>query len=163
MVVRHHQIDFVPGALVFPGGKADAADFDAGLDDRLDGAAADPDLKALQVASIREAFEECGVLLARRAGALVDGDEAWRLTETYRARLEHGEVSMAEIARAEGLTLAADLMIPFAHWVTPGFMKKRFDTHFFIVAAPEGHALSHDGGEAVDANEIRALVAELER
>ena len=31
MVVRHHQIDFASGALVFPGGKVDNADFDAGL------------------------------------------------------------------------------------------------------------------------------------
>ena len=29
MVVRHHQIDFASGALVFPGGKADPSDFDA--------------------------------------------------------------------------------------------------------------------------------------
>ena len=29
MVVRHHEIDFASGALVFPGGKVDPADFDA--------------------------------------------------------------------------------------------------------------------------------------
>jgi 8-oxo-dGTP pyrophosphatase MutT (NUDIX family) len=28
MVVRHHQIDFASGALVFPGGKIDKPDFD---------------------------------------------------------------------------------------------------------------------------------------
>ncbi|MFV2089655.1 MAG: NUDIX hydrolase, partial [Pseudomonadales bacterium] len=63
MVVRHHQIDFASGALVFPGGKADPADFDAGLSAYLDGAAEDTDMRAIQVASIREAFEECGLLL----------------------------------------------------------------------------------------------------
>ena len=31
MVVRHHQIDFASGALVFPGGKTDAADFEPAL------------------------------------------------------------------------------------------------------------------------------------
>ena len=31
MVVRHHQIDFASGALVFPGGKADPQDFDDAL------------------------------------------------------------------------------------------------------------------------------------
>ena len=31
MVVRHHQIDFASGALVFPGGKADPQDFEDSL------------------------------------------------------------------------------------------------------------------------------------
>ena len=39
MVVRHHQIDFASGALVFPGGKADEQDGDPRLASRLDGAA----------------------------------------------------------------------------------------------------------------------------
>ena len=41
MVVRHHQIDFASGALVFPGGKVDQGDFDVrdychGVDDADD-------------------------------------------------------------------------------------------------------------------------------
>ena len=31
MVVRHHQIDFASGALVFPGGKVDKNDYDENL------------------------------------------------------------------------------------------------------------------------------------
>ena len=31
MVVRHHQIDFAAGALVFPGGKVDKSDYDKKL------------------------------------------------------------------------------------------------------------------------------------
>lgn len=158
MIVRNRQIDFASGALVFPGGSVDASDHEArdvaGGADGLDDAAL-----ALRVAAVREAFEECGVLLARRDGALIGGDEAGRLTEAYRTRLEGREISMAEIARAEGLSLATDLMTPFAHWVTPSFMKKRFDTHFFIVAAPPDHVLAHDGGEAVDALWIRPAAA----
>ena len=38
MVVRHHQIDFASGALVFPGGKADPQDFDDALIRFLHGA-----------------------------------------------------------------------------------------------------------------------------
>ena len=45
MVVRHHQIDFASGALVFPGGKVDQADFDPALASRLDAAHADPALR----------------------------------------------------------------------------------------------------------------------
>ena len=64
MVVRHHQIDFASGALVFPGGKADEQDFAEDLAPYLQGAADERDLRAIQVCAIREAFEECGILLA---------------------------------------------------------------------------------------------------
>ena len=37
MVKRHHQIDFISGALVFPGGKVDKRDNDAELADFTDG------------------------------------------------------------------------------------------------------------------------------
>ncbi len=60
MVVRHHHIDFASGALVFPGGRMEAADAELGA--RL--APADA-LARFKVAAIREAFEECGLLLAR--------------------------------------------------------------------------------------------------
>ena len=35
MVVRHHEIDFAAGALVFPGGKVDKSDFDKKLNQYL--------------------------------------------------------------------------------------------------------------------------------
>ena len=68
MVVRHHQIDAFSGALVFPGGKLEDADGDKRLRARATGAASlsDDELK-FRVAGIREAFEECGVLLAHKA------------------------------------------------------------------------------------------------
>ncbi len=151
MVVRHHQIDFASGALVFPGGKADAADFDPALDAYLDGAMSDPDMKAIQVASIREAFEECGVLLARPAGSdnLVSGERLAGL-EAYRDRLHKGELTILEFLEREDLRLACDTLVHFAHWVTPTMMPKRFDTHFFLAAAPEDHLAVHDGHESVD-------------
>ena len=48
-------------------------------------------------------------------------------------------------AEAEDLDLACDRLVPFAHWITPTFMPKRFDTHFFLVAAPPDHVAVHDG------------------
>src|ERR1700759_3483801 len=69
MVKRHHQIDFVAGALVFPGGKASKSDFDPGLAAFSDGAEGWSDeMRALGAAAIREVFEESGILLAREAG-----------------------------------------------------------------------------------------------
>ena len=151
MVVRHHQIDFVPGALVFPGGKADPADFDPALDTFLDGAISEPNMKAIQVASIREAFEECGVLLARAPGdsELISGQRLAEL-EPYRDRLHKGDLTILEFLEQEKLRLACDRLVHFAHWVTPEGMPKRFDTHFFLAAAPADHLAVHDGHESVD-------------
>src|SRR5213082_502684 len=69
MVVRHQQIDAFSGALVFPGGKLEDADGDPRLRARCGSAerCSDAELK-FRVAGVREAFEECGVLLARKRG-----------------------------------------------------------------------------------------------
>ena len=151
MVVRHHEIDFASGALVFPGGKADPNDFDDGLLARLDGADTDPTLRGIQVAAIREAFEECGILLARTTGesALIGGDRLTEL-EPYRNALHAGELSMLEFAEREDLRLACDELTHFAHWITPENLPKRFDTHFYLAKAPADHLALHDGHESVD-------------
>lgn len=151
MVVRHHEIDFASGALVFPGGKADPGDFDDGLLARLDGADPDPTLRGIQVAAIREAFEECGILLARSAGddALIGGGRLGEL-EPYRNALHAGQLTMLEFAERENLRLACDELTHFAHWITPENLPKRFDTHFYLAKAPADHLALHDGHESVD-------------
>ncbi len=153
MVVRHQQIDFAGGAMVFPGGKVDAADMSSDVRSVVDGAdSLGEQALGLRVAAIREAFEECGVLLARRHGshALVSARDALELGERYRARLAHGELPLSEVAAREGIALACDLLVPFAHWITPEGMPKRFDTHFFLAAAPNEQLALHDGAESVD-------------
>ena len=153
MVVRHHQIDFASGALVFPGGSVDKSDHDTRLRDLSEGGeAADPAMFAVMVGAAREAFEECGVLLARteKGGPIVDGGRARALGEVYRKPLEADEIGMADIMEKEGLILALDRLTHFAHWVTPPHMPKRFDTHFYLTEAPGDHALAHDGHESVD-------------
>jgi 8-oxo-dGTP pyrophosphatase MutT (NUDIX family) len=152
MVKRHHQIDFVAGALVFPGGKVHAGDRDPALTQHLDGIAVlSEEELALRAAAIREAFEESGILFAREEGkGEFIGADRLALLDRYRAPLEKGETSLAEMLRTEKLRLACDCLVPFAHWITPANMPKRFDTHFFIAAAPHGHAGAHDGRESVD-------------
>jgi 8-oxo-dGTP pyrophosphatase MutT (NUDIX family) len=156
MVKRHHQIDFVAGALVFPGGKVHAGDDEAGLSDYMDTAGDWPQQRrATAVAAVREAFEESGILFAREeAGGMVSAERLAALGE-YRAQLEKADISLLAFLRRERLRLACDLLVPFAHWVTPEHMPKRFDTHFFLAAAPEGHAGLHDGRESVDSVWIR--------
>ncbi|MGH6870943.1 MAG: NUDIX hydrolase [Rhizomicrobium sp.] len=156
MVKRHHQIDFVAGALVFPGGKAAKGDFDAGLREFADCPPAwNDEMRALGACAVREAFEESGILFARDAkGALIGSTHLDTLAH-YREKLEKGEIGILDMLRAETLRLACDRLVHFAHWVTPKTMPKRFDTHFFLAAVPEGHAGSHDGRESVDSVWIR--------
>ena len=150
MVVRHRAIEFASGALVFPGGKVDAQDADPAWDE-LAPARFPAEQRALRVAAAREAFEEAGLVLARRRGSqsLLTAEDALRL-ERYRSPLIRGETTFFALLRSEGLTLASELMIPFAHWITPEGLPKRFDTHFFLVAAPVGQRGAHDGSESVD-------------
>jgi 8-oxo-dGTP pyrophosphatase MutT (NUDIX family) len=153
MVERHHKIDFAEGALVFPGGKVEETDAASELAPYCRGSRANSeDHNTLRVAAIRETFEECGVLLARPRGeeSLVDGVRLARIASEHQDTLQKGERTMLEVVRAEDLELAFDLLVPFAHWITPEFMPKRFDTHFFLVAAPPDQLAVHDGYESVD-------------
>jgi len=153
MVVRHHQIDFASGALVFPGGKVDEADSHAGLRNHLPASQSTEDpLLSFKIASIREAFEECNILLARQkaTGQLVGPERLVLLVESYRKNMQSGSISILEMAEKEDLELATDLLAHYSHWLTPTFMPKRFDTHFFIAIAPENQIAVHDGEESVD-------------
>lgn len=152
MVRRSRSIAFMGGAYVFPGGRLDDGDAvvspaaRAGVDG-LDTVARCPDLTredeaAYRVAAIRELLEEAGLLLARRRGALVAGGEAARLRA-----LAPGEAGFAPLVAAQGLRLALDTVMPFAHWVTPPVEIRRFDTRFLMARLPPGQEASHDEGE----------------
>ena len=151
MVVRHQQIDFASGALVFPGGKADPQDFAEALIPHLQGAEDGPDMRAAQVSAIREAFEECGILLARESGSsnIISGERLAEL-QIHREPMNKGEISLLDFLVEEGLTLACDELTHFAHWITPPMMPKRFDTHFYLAIPPADHIAVHDGYESVD-------------
>jgi 8-oxo-dGTP pyrophosphatase MutT (NUDIX family) len=151
MVVRHHEIDFASGALVFPGGKVDEQDADPAWAELAPSTASTPD-RSFMVAAARETFEEAGLVLARHRGAqpLLDAQTAHRLVERYRAPMLAGETSFLDVVRSEGLLLAPDLMVRFAHWITPETQPKRFDTHFLLVSAPVGQLGAHDGAESVE-------------
>lgn len=152
MVKRHHQIDFASGALVFPGGKLAKGDGDPALRAHCDGeeGLSDEDL-GLRACAIREGFEESGILLARPAGCpVLAGNETSSRLQDWRPRLDKGEAGLTEFAVAAGVRLACDTLVPFARWITPSFMPKRFDTHFYLAATPYGQLGSHDGREGVD-------------
>lgn len=161
MVVRHHEIDFASGALVFPGGRVDPGDHDIAADPALYPNADGHDGTALRVAAIRETFEECGVLLARPRGseALVDALRLRAIEEAHGAALTAGTTSFAAMLNAEDLVLAPDQLVAFAHWITPLRISKRFDTHFFLAAAPADQIAIHDGSESVDSTWVSPRAA----
>jgi len=161
MVKRHHQIDFASGALVFPGGKVDPHDNDPALRNHVDGAGSFDDLHlSLTACAIREGFEESGILLARRTGTgdYIDAAKSASLAD-WRPKLNASEVGLVEFLTKEDLRLAADALVPFAHWITPTFMPKRFDTYFYVAAAPAGQLGRHDGSESVDSVWVNPLEA----
>lgn len=148
---------FAGGMYVFPGGSVDPRDGDADIawegptatewaaplsaDERL--------ARALVAAAVRETFEESGVLLAGPSRDHVtrveDARDHWAHEQ---AALLDRSSSMAEVLARNGLVLRADLLRPWAHWVTPEIEPKRFDTRFFVAALPEGQTPVHFGGES---------------
>jgi 8-oxo-dGTP pyrophosphatase MutT (NUDIX family) len=154
---RHVQSGFVGGAYVFPGGRVDPEDAIAparcaGLDEATANARLGRSSGGLAhyVAAIRECFEEAGVLLAYdRSGALLDfSARAVALHyEQQRARLNAGELTIADLATEEDLRLATDRIAYWAHWITPIGEPRRYDTRFFVTHAPEGQTAVHDDWE----------------
>ncbi len=154
MVRRSMQASFMPGAYVFPGGAVDAADAAADgaalcdesageLQRRLgDVTGVGEQALAFAVAALRECFEECGLWLLPSAQAAPERGMLARL----RARL-HGGAALPALAREAGLALCTSTLVPWSHWVTPLGLPKRFDTLFFVAAAPAGQAPSVDAGE----------------
>ena len=154
MMVRHYEIDFNSGALVFPGGSVDASDKEIIARPELYSGGEGLDAAALSfgIAAIRETFEESGILLARPQGskALVDAGRAGEIEASHRTALCEGKTTFSNVLADNGMLLALDELVPYAHWITPEGMPKRFDTWFFLAAAPPEQAGAHDGKESTD-------------
>lgn len=144
---RQASMEFAAGMYVFPGGSIDESDRKP--IDWIGPPAAvwaatfgcDEDLaRALVVAAARELFEETGVLL-------VDGVPTPDVTDA-RVEVEQGRRSFADLLADLGVRLRADLLGPWAHWITPEFEPRRFDTRFFVAELPTGQAVGPLPGEA---------------
>jgi 8-oxo-dGTP pyrophosphatase MutT (NUDIX family) len=154
MMVRHYEIDFNSGALVFPGGSVDKGDQEIIANPKLycGGEGLDASALSFRIAAIRETFEESGILLARARGSnsLVDARRAGEIEAAHRVALCEGKATFSGILADNGLLLALDELVPYAHWITPEGMPKRFDTWFFLAAAPPAQVGAHDGRESTD-------------
>lgn len=150
---RQASMAFAAGMYVFPGGGVQAGDetpiewVGPSPQQWADRFGCSPDLAhRLVVAAIRETFEETGVLLAGPDEHTVLGDTtdlSWA-----RADLEEKRLTMAEFLAGERLVLRTDLIGAWAHWITPSFEPRRYDTRFFVAALPQGQRIDQVGGEA---------------
>lgn len=161
MLRRNLNSDFVGGAYVFPGGAVDDADRHADLEsvchgrrdaDASEQLGVDRGGLAYWVAAIRESFEEAGVLLAYDAGGGIisfrDKAVADRF-DRHRRTVDRGERRLVDVCREEGLRLAVDEMWYFSHWITPEGAPRRYDTRFFVAAAPPEQVPLHDDRETI--------------
>ncbi len=164
---RQATMDFASGQYVFPGGSVDARDETIGVEWVGPGPefwakvfrASEPLAIALVCAAIRETFEESGVLLAGPDAETVVADTSGPHWEADRVALIQRELSFAEFLTKRGLLLRADLVVPWAHWITPAFEPKRFDTRFFVAALPAGQVTREFGEEADQVEWVRPQAA----
>jgi 8-oxo-dGTP pyrophosphatase MutT (NUDIX family) len=146
LLKRGEHARFMPNAYVFAGGALDLNDESAevyalcnGLDDALASERLELPANGLRffVAAVREAFEECGLLLAYDDRGDIADLSSWdesRLRET-RLKIATGRLTFAELCRGQGWRLAVDKLAFFSHWITPPG-RVRFDTRFFLCSAP---------------------------
>lgn len=161
LMQRHQKSKFAAGAFVFPGGKIeaddnpeDAAAWCRGLDmaaaaRRLDLERAPRTALGFWIGAIRETFEEAGLLLALDAAGRDAALAAPRFAE-YRRACQSDNRTFWTMLRDEGLRLATDRLVYFAHWITPEDQPLRFDTRFFAAPAPTGQEASGDEYEMTD-------------
>jgi 8-oxo-dGTP pyrophosphatase MutT (NUDIX family) len=170
---RHAAMEFAAGTVVFPGGGVDDRDRNAqiawagpppswwaqrfGIETEL--------AEALVCAAARETFEECGVLFAGPVDdpAGIVGDAS--VYRESRLALADRTLSFADFLQRENLVLRADLLRPWANWVTPEAERtRRYDTYFFVGALPEGQRADGENTESDLAGWMtpQAAIAEFE-
>lgn len=118
------------GFHAFPGGGVEASD--RALAATLATPDGDADEASLRVAAVRELFEETGVLLA--------GSVAWTpaLRDRLRQDLLDGTRTFAQVLAAAEATLDPTLLGAAGRWITPAFVRARFDARFYVAALPAG-------------------------
>lgn len=168
---RASTMAFCADMTVFPGGGVDSRDMPGDVDqdgrDSPDLYWQGPDVdwwaqrlqkdfsmaRALVCAAVRETFEESGTLLAsHREGGLVADTSHY---EVHRQKLEKHQLSLSDFMDECELVLRADLLRPWANWVTPVEQPIRYDTAFFVAAMPEGQETTAATREATSTGWFR--------
>lgn len=156
LIRRHSAMPFAAGMYAYPGGRVDPRDADAAVGWAGPSAAEwagtlrcdEAEARALVCAAVRETFEETGILLAGPDPSSIVADTTGDDWEQQRQALVDRSLSFSEFLDLRGLVLRTDLLHAWAHWITPEFEPRRYDTRFFVAALPEGQRARDVSGEA---------------
>lgn len=151
----------------FPGGGVDARDGDLDVPWAGPGptewaavlGSTPTQARELVCAAVRELFEECGVLLAGPDERTVVADLSDPSWEDDRQGLLNRTIALSQLLARRHLVLRTDLLRAWAHWTTPVFEPRRYDTRFFVAALPKGQRAKDVGGEADRAGWVSARLA----
>jgi len=132
---RAKTMDFAADVVVFPGGRVDPEDYAPPQDEPI----------------ISELVLDRQVTAWARTSIAEPGPG--RTRDLARALLRCGR---REVHEETGLNLEPEDLIPWANWVTPPDLPKRFDTYFFVAQIRKGQHLAHQTTEA-DSSEWRTV------
>jgi 8-oxo-dGTP pyrophosphatase MutT (NUDIX family) len=156
VIRRARSMAFAAGMYAFPGGAVDERDADAqpgwagpppSTWARRLYTASEAEARAVVCAAIRETYEEAGVLFAAPAGSSSPEmtDPSW---EADRLALMSRKLALVDFVGRRGLLLRTDSLALWAHWITPRFEARRYDTRFFLGVLPPGQEARDVSGEA---------------
>jgi 8-oxo-dGTP pyrophosphatase MutT (NUDIX family) len=153
--VERQKVGFLGGAVVFPGGKVDAADLDPAWGalctaPRAPAGSTEADVatwRGLGVAACREALEEAAILPL--AGDALDHATLlrWRTRLARKRGGPPAETTLAALLAQAGAKLELAALRPMARWITPVAESRRFDTRFFLYVADARLTGAHDDHE----------------
>ena len=138
---RVAQMAFAGGMTAFPGGGVDTRDAAS-----MNWSGPDPSWWASKfgidavlaqrvvTAAVRELFEETSVLLADVPAGTPGSDPAGR--EAFRLRIADHQAGLDALVGAG--KIRADVLRPWARWVTPPGQPRRYDTFFLLALLPGG-------------------------
>ncbi len=161
MVQRSTQMGFAGGAIVFPGGKIDKADYDmlsslggGGSESDFHVSQQDQQISVTKIAAIRELFEETGILLASFKRQSLS-PTMWRENDLgslkRRKEINVSAKLFFEFLQDFEFEINLDSLTNFAQWRTPPNLHRRFDTYFYLAQIPEGQSVLADGEESTEA------------
>ena len=118
--------------------------------------------QAATLVLLRDAAEGPEVLLVQRNPRQRFMGGAWVFPggAVHAEDADHAAAAVRELREEAGVELPPDApVVPWSRWITPAEVKIRFDTWFFVAAAPAGAEPKPDGGECVDARWLRPAQA----
>lgn len=169
LVKRSSKSSFMPSIYVFPGGAIDPADSSpywsnvcapvlprAPVHKSLLSDKIQQESLAERIATIRETFEETGILAAATNDTSTENSGAAEPAPApgyfipkligdvaaVRAKVHADGQTFGTDLAARDLAPAVDALHPFARWITPADEKKRYDTYFYIL--PVDNSVSYD-------------------